>query len=76
MLVASLGTGNHAVVLVFLLLTITFLLLAFGEFGPSEGLTKTGGWFGLATAVAAWYASFAGVTASTFKRPILPTTIG
>ncbi|GAB3852720.1 acetate uptake transporter [Nocardioides maradonensis] len=76
MLVASFGTGNHAVVLVFLLLTITFLLLAFGEFGPSEGLTKTGGWLGLATAVAAWYASFAGVTASTFKRPILPTSLG
>ncbi|HJQ04097.1 MAG TPA: acetate uptake transporter [Nocardioides sp.] len=76
MLVASLGTGNHAVVLVFVLLTITFFLLAFGEFGPSEALTKTGGWFGLATAVAAWYASFAGVAASTFKRPILPTSLG
>jgi succinate-acetate transporter protein len=76
MLVASLGTGNQALNLVFLLLTITFLLLAFGDFGPSEGLTKTGGWFGVATAVAAWYTSFAGVLASTFKRPVLPTSLG
>lgn len=76
MLVASLGTGNQAVMLVFLLLTITFLLLAFGDFATSEGLTKTGGWFGVATAIVAWYASFAGVVASTFKRPLLPTSLG
>lgn len=76
MLVASLGTGNQALQLVFALLTITFVLLAFGDFGPTEGLTKTGGWFGVATAVAAWYASFAGVAAFTFKRPVLPTSLG
>ncbi|GAB4013721.1 acetate uptake transporter [Nocardioides ultimimeridianus] len=76
MLVASLGTGNHAVALVFILLTITFFLLAFGDLEAAKGLVKVGGWFGLGTAVAAWYASFAGVTASTFNRPILPTTFG
>ena len=31
-----------------------------------------GGWVGLATAVAAWYASFAAVTNSTFGRTVLP----
>ncbi len=31
-----------------------------------------GGWLGLLTALAAWYASFAGVANSTFKRVVLP----
>jgi succinate-acetate transporter protein len=39
----------------------------------ATGLTHLGGWLGIATALAAWYASFAGVTAFTFKRPLLPT---
>ena len=30
------------------------------------------GWLGLATAVAAWYASFAGVTNATFGRTVVP----
>ncbi|WP_375500289.1 hypothetical protein [uncultured Jatrophihabitans sp.] len=33
---------------------------------------KTGGWLGLVTAILAWYASFAGVTKSTFQRTLLP----
>jgi succinate-acetate transporter protein len=35
-------------------------------------MTKAAGWFGVATAAAAWYASFAGVTNETFKRTIIP----
>ena len=35
-------------------------------------LTKAGGWVGVATAAAAWYASFAGVTNETFKKTVLP----
>jgi uncharacterized protein len=35
-------------------------------------LNKAGGWVGVATAAAAWYASFAGVTNETFKKTILP----
>ena len=57
---------------VFVLLTVTFLLLAWGEFATSTGITKTGGYVGLLTALAAWYASFAGVTAFTFGRAVLP----
>ena len=71
MFVASLRTTG-AIALVFILLTITFLLLGIGDAGPHTGITKLGGWFGLATAVAAWYASFAGVTNATFGRVVLP----
>ncbi len=64
---------SGAVLAVFVLLTATFVILAIGEFTTTEGITKIGGWVGIATALAAWYASFAGVTAFTFKRPLVPT---
>lgn len=64
---------SGAVLVVFALLTLTFFVLAIGEFTMSTGWTKLGGWVGLATALAAWYASFAGVTNFTFKRAVLPT---
>ncbi len=63
---------NMAVLAVFVLLTVTFLLLAWGEFATSSGITKTGGYVGLLTALAAWYASFAGVTAFTWGRQVFP----
>lgn len=63
---------SMAVFAVFVLLTITFFLLAWGKFAASSGITMTGGYFGLATALAAWYASFAGVVAFTHKKPLLP----
>jgi succinate-acetate transporter protein len=72
MWVASFRT-TAAVNLVFFLLTITFFLLAFGEWGESSGLSKLGGYFGIVTALAAWYASFAGVINSTFGKSVLPT---
>jgi succinate-acetate transporter protein len=71
MFVASLRT-TAAVALVFLLLAITFWVLGFGNYGAHTDVIKAGGWFGLATAVAAWYASFAAVTNSTFGRVVLP----
>ncbi len=64
---------NSAVLTVFVLLTLTFLVLAWGEFAGSDGIHKLGGYLGLLTAAAAWYTSFAGVSAFTFKRPIVPT---
>ncbi len=68
---------SGAVLAVFVLLTVTFLLLTIGAFHAPTApklstWTKAGGWVGVATAAAAWYASFAGVTNSTFKRVILP----
>jgi succinate-acetate transporter protein len=71
MFVASLRT-TAAVSLVFVLLAATFFLLGIGNAGAHENVTKIGGWFGLATAAAAWYASFAAVTNSTFGRIVLP----
>lgn len=71
MTVASLRVSG-AVLVVFVLLTITFFVLAIGAYETSSGWTKFGGWLGVATAAAAWYASFAGVTNSTFKRVVLP----
>jgi succinate-acetate transporter protein len=64
---------SGAVLAVFVLLTLTFLVLAWGEFAASSGVHKAGGYLGILTAVAAWYASFAGVAAFAFKRPLVPT---
>ena len=63
---------NGAVLLVFVLLTATFILLAIGAVGAHTTVTHWGGYIGLATAAAAWYASFAAVTNSTFGRTVLP----
>jgi succinate-acetate transporter protein len=72
MFIASLRTTG-AVALVFLLLAPTFIVLGIGASSASTGTTHVGGWLGLATAVVAWYASFAAVTNSTFGRTVLPT---
>jgi uncharacterized protein len=71
MFVASLRT-TAAIALVFALLAVTFVLLGIGEAGAHTNITKWGGYVGLATAAAAWYASFAAVTNSTFARTVLP----
>ncbi|HYX78718.1 MAG TPA: acetate uptake transporter [Solirubrobacterales bacterium] len=71
MFIASLRTTG-AVALVFVLLAVTFILLAAGNSGGHEDVIKWGGYVGLATAAAAWYASFAAVTNSTFGRTVLP----
>jgi succinate-acetate transporter protein len=71
MTVASLGT-TRAVTLVFALLTLTFLLLGIGDAGAHENIVKAGGYVGIATALAAWYASFAVVTNNTLGREVLP----
>jgi succinate-acetate transporter protein len=73
MCVASLRT-SAAVFVVFLLLAITFVLLAIGNMGATghPDVTHAGGYVGLATAIAAWYASFAAVINSTFGRVVLP----
>ena len=77
MFVASLRTSG-AVAAVFLLLTITFLLLAIGNASlvgtlhVTNGTIKLGGWLGIITAIAAWYASAAAVINSTFGRVVAP----
>jgi uncharacterized protein len=77
MFIASLRTTG-AVALVFLLLAITFLILGIGNSAlagtasATNGTIKLGGYFGIVTAIAAWYASFAAVVNSTFGRVVAP----
>jgi hypothetical protein len=71
MTIAALRVSG-AVLLVFVLLTITFILLAIGASGAHESVTHWGGYLGLATAAAAWYASAAAVTNATFGRTVMP----
>jgi uncharacterized protein len=71
MFVASLRTTG-AVALVFALLTVTFILLGAGNTGGHENVVHWGGYIGIATAAAAWYASFAAVINHTFRRTVLP----
>ncbi|MBJ7594690.1 MAG: acetate uptake transporter [Candidatus Dormibacteraeota bacterium] len=72
MFLASLA-GARAVQLVFFLLTITFVVLAIGDYAASTTIHNVGGYVGIATAAAAVYASFADVTNANFKRRVLPT---
>jgi succinate-acetate transporter protein len=72
MFFASLRT-TAAIALVFLLLAVTFIVLGIGNANTSDNTIKIGGWLGIATAAAAWYASFAAVLSHTFGRSVLPT---
>ena len=69
---------SGAVALVFLLLAITFIVLGIGNAALAgttnviNGTIKLGGYLGILTAIAAWYASFAAVINSTFARIIAP----
>ena len=71
MWIASFRT-TLAVNVVFLLLWITFVVLGIGAASGTADITKLGGWIGLATALVAWYASFAIVANATFRRTLLP----
>jgi succinate-acetate transporter protein len=78
MFIASLRTSG-AVALVFLLLAITFIVLGIGNSSlagtlrATNGTIKLGGYIGIATAIVAWYASFAAVINATFGRTLMPT---
>ena len=61
-----------AVLLVFVLLTVAFVFLTIGNYRTNKSFIHWGGYFGLATAGAAWYASFAGVTNATFGKTVVP----
>ena len=71
MLVAALRT-TAILALLFAVVDVVFVLLALGALNASPGLTTTGGVLGIVAAGLAWYLCAAGVTASTFGRPILP----
>jgi succinate-acetate transporter protein len=63
---------NGAVLTVFILLTLAFVLLTIGNYRSNQSFVHWGGYVGLATAAAAWYTSFAGVANSTFGKPVVP----
>lgn len=56
---------SRPVLAVFVLLTITYLVLAIASFASLAGLTVLGGYLGVLTALAAWYASAKGICAAT-----------
>ena len=64
---------SGAVGAVFVLLTLTFAALTIGYFNNSADWHKLGGYLGIVTALAAWYASMAGVTNATWGRIVMPT---
>jgi len=70
---------SYSLVMVFGLLEITFALLTAGHFNlhPTDAtnLIKAGGWFGLFTAFAAWYASAAVVINGSFGCQLLPVGV-
>src|SRR4051794_28436465 len=63
---------SAAVMTVFALLATTFIVLGIGEATDATGVVKAGGYIGIVTAIAAWYASFAGVANATFGRTVMP----
>ncbi|MFN8111135.1 MAG: acetate uptake transporter [Thermoleophilia bacterium] len=71
MVLASLRV-SVAVALVFIALAATYWLLMAANFNGSDTVLKTGGWVGIATAILAFYASFAGVVNGTWRRTLLP----
>ncbi len=74
MLVASVKT-NTVIMVTFVLLSITFIFLTWGNwgsFGAHANIVKIGGWTGLATALAAWYGSAAAVINATHGKVVLP----
>jgi uncharacterized protein len=71
MTIAAIKT-NGVILLVFIVLTLTFLFLTLGAFAGSDTLSHIGGYLGILTALVAWYGSFATVVNATWKRVVLP----
>jgi hypothetical protein len=62
----------RALQLLFLLLTVTFVLLGIGASGASSSMTHAGGYFGIATAAVALYVATADIMQAVYKRSVLP----
>ncbi|XP_049851632.1 uncharacterized protein LOC126326529 [Schistocerca gregaria] len=60
----------------FLLLFLTFFLLVIGNFWDLNGLVRSGGWFGILTALCAWYIMLSIMSTSIIGKTILPLGIG
>jgi|SRR5579883_22802 succinate-acetate transporter protein len=73
----TLGTlkSNVALISVFVVLTLTFLWLVIGFLGGGTFWIQLGGWFGIITALLAWYTALAGLLSSgrnAFTLPVWP----
>jgi succinate-acetate transporter protein len=64
--------SSRALQLLFLLLTVTFILLGIGNSGGTSSMVHAGGYFGIATAAVALYIFTADVMKSTYGRSVLP----
>jgi succinate-acetate transporter protein len=69
---AALRTSG-ALVVTFVLLIIALVLLSIGFSGGHESTIKLGGYFGIATAAAAWYTCGAALVNATWGRVVVPT---
>lgn len=72
-----LGTlrNNIALIILFALLTLTFLSLAFADLTGTSALGTLGGYLGILTALVAWYTALAGLLSSgksAFSLPVGP----
>ena len=63
---------SKAVWSIFLLLTITFFLLAAGDYGLGASLGRMGGWLGLVTGIDAMLVGFLEVLNATAGRVVVP----
>jgi uncharacterized protein len=63
---------NMAVFAVFLTLEATEIILFIGDFANNTNIIKIGGYIGVLTAAAAWYASSAGVINGMMERALVP----
>ena len=63
---------NVAVFSVFLTLELTEIILFIGNFENNSNIVQVGGYIGIITALAAWYTSFAGVSAGIGGKIRLP----
>jgi hypothetical protein len=63
---------NGALMAVFTFLLATFALLTVGAYSSTTGITELGGWFGVVTALLAWYTAAAIIVNTTHGRTILP----
>ena len=64
--------SSRALQLLFLLLTVTFILLGIGNSGGTSSMVHAGGFFGIATAAVALYIFTADVMKATYGRSVLP----
>jgi succinate-acetate transporter protein len=62
----------RAVSLVFILLTVTFVLLGIGAAGGNDSITHAAGFVGIATGIAALYTACGEIMAAQYKRDVLP----